>query len=179
MDMANLLSHRPFPLPGRIPKINYELQGQLNQYVDTLMLILLNEETPRENQTEILDEIKLVADVNGKITITLNQISQRSGECDTTETSEECIWANSLWIKTQSELIRRKQTALDELRKREKELGEEFWVDLAFDGVIIVAGTGFIFCSCCGTGCIRSFNSGSFDFDRKKIGSSACRNRCS
>ena len=52
------------------------LDNQLKRYVDSLMLILLDEDTPRENQMEILDEIRFIADVNGKITIALEQISQ-------------------------------------------------------------------------------------------------------
>ena len=117
-----------------------KLRNQLTEYVSSLMVILLNEETPRENQMEIMEEIKYIAEVNGEITLALNQISQRGGECGKKETIEECISANSLWVKTQSELIRRKRLDLNELQKRERELDEDFYVNLALDGIVIIAG---------------------------------------
>ena len=117
-----------------------KLRNQLTEYVSSLMVILLNEETPRENQMEIMEEIKYIAEVNGEITLALNQISQRGGECGKTETNEDCIKANDLWIKTQSELIRRKRLDLNELQKRERELDEDFYVNLVLDGVVIFAG---------------------------------------
>ena len=120
-------------------KLN-ELQSELKQYVDSLMLFLLNEEVSRETQMRILDELKSIAEVNGEITMALNQISQKGGECEKAETKEECAKAHDLWIKAQSELIRRKQSDLDELSKREKKLERDFWVSLAFDGVVITAG---------------------------------------
>ena len=117
-----------------------KLRNQLKRYVDSLMLVLLDEETPRENQIEILEEIKSIAEINGEITVALNQISQRGGEYGKTEASEEYIKANSLWIKTQAELIRRKHFALNELQKGEQELDEDFYVNLALDGIVILAG---------------------------------------
>ena len=117
-----------------------KLRNQLTEYVNSLMLILLNEETPKENQMSILEEIKYIAEINGEITLALNQISQRGGECGKTETNEDCIKANDLWIKTQSELIRRKRLDLNELQKRERELDEDFYVNLVLDGVVIFAG---------------------------------------
>ena len=117
-----------------------KLRNQLKRYVDSLMLVLLDEETPRENQMEILEEIKSIAEINGEITLALNQISQREGEYGKTKASEEYIKANSLWIKTQAELIRRKHFALNELQKGEQELDEDFYVNLALDGVVIIVG---------------------------------------
>ena len=117
-----------------------KLRNQLKEYVNSLMLILLNEETPRENQMSILEEIKSIAEINGEITLALNQISQRGGECGKTETNEDCIKANDLWIKTQTELIRRKRMALNELQKSQQELDEDFYVNLALDGIVIIAG---------------------------------------
>ena len=52
------------------------LRRQIKRYVDSLMLVLLDEDTPRENQMEILEEIRSIADINGEITVALNQISQ-------------------------------------------------------------------------------------------------------
>ena len=115
-----------------------KLRNQLKRYVDSLMLVLLDEETPRENQMEILEEIKSIAEINGEITLALNQVSQRSGEYGKAEASEEYIKANSLWIKTRAELIRRKHFVLSELQKQE--LDKDFYVKLALDGVVILAG---------------------------------------
>ena len=47
------------------------LRSQINKYVESLILVLLDEHTPRENQMEILDEIRTIADINGQITIPL------------------------------------------------------------------------------------------------------------
>ena len=118
------------------------LQNQLEQYVDSLMSVLLDEDTPRENQMEILNELKTIADVNGQITIALNQVSQSDmgqNEINLTKDSgkDEDI---SVWAKNQAELIRRKQSALNELQKRDEELDKDFYVNLALDGIVILAG---------------------------------------
>ena len=118
------------------------LRRQLKRYVDPLMLMLLDEDTPRENQMEILEEIRNIADINGEITVALNQISQSGmgqNEINIKEDTgrDEDI---SVWAKSQVELIRRKQLALNELERRETKLDEDFWVHLALDGVVIVAG---------------------------------------
>ena len=52
------------------------LRNQSKRYVYELMQVLLDEDTPRENQMEILEEIRAIADMNGQITIALNQIAQ-------------------------------------------------------------------------------------------------------
>lgn len=116
------------------------LRGQLKRYVDSLMLVLLDEDTPRENQLEILEEIRTIADINGQITIALNQISQNDIGQNGVNINKDRDEDISVWAKNQAELIRRKQSALNELERREKELDEEFWVNLALDGVVIVAG---------------------------------------
>ena len=118
------------------------LQNQLEQYVDSLMSVLLDEDTPRENQMEILNELRTIADVNGQITIALNQVSQSGLEQDHIDTSKAGnINENiSVWAKNQAELIRRKQLALNELQKRDEELDKDFYVNLALDGIVILAG---------------------------------------
>ena len=118
------------------------LRSQIKRYVDSLMLVLLDEDTPRENQMEILEEIRSIADINGQITIALNQMSQSDmgqNEININKDTgrDEDI---SVWAKSQAELIRKKQLALDALEKRETELDKDFWVNLALDGVVIVAG---------------------------------------
>ena len=106
------------------------LKDQLKRYVDSLMLVLLDEETTKANQIEILEEIKSIAELNGEISIALSQISQSNLKDEN----------RSLWVKSQAELIRRKQLALDSLQRREKKLDHDFWVNLTLDGVVIVAG---------------------------------------
>ena len=118
------------------------LQNQLKQYVDSLMSVLLDEDTPRTNQMEILNELRTIADMNGQITIALNQVSQSDmgqNEINITKDSgkDEDI---SVWAKNQAELIRRKQLALNELQSREEELDKDFYVNLALDGIVILAG---------------------------------------
>lgn len=118
------------------------LRSQLKRYVDSLMLVLLNKDTPRENQMEILNEIRSIADTNGQITIALNQISQSDiGENEVnTHAGKGRDEELSVWVKSQAELIRRKELAFNELQKRETELDEDFWVNLGLDGLVIIAG---------------------------------------
>ena len=121
------------------------LRNQIKRYVDSLMLVLLDEETPKENQIEILNEIRTIADINGQITIALNQVSQsniRKNEIDTGPERNKNI---SVWVKNQAELIRRKQSELNHLEKNKKELDREFWVNLALDGIVIGAGSVLMF----------------------------------
>jgi len=104
------------------------LQNRLNQHVNFLISVFLDKDTPRENQIEILNELETIADVNGQITIALNQISQSGlgqNEVNITKDSgrDEDI---SVWAKNQVELIRRKQSALNELQRREEELDKDF-----------------------------------------------------
>ena len=80
---------------------------------------------------KILEEVRNIADINGEITVALNQISDREqNEIDIKEDTgrDEDI---SVWAKNQVELIRRKQLALNELKRRETELDKDFWVHLA------------------------------------------------
>ena len=123
------------------------LRKQINRYVDSLIHVLLDEDTPRENQVEILDEIRTIADINGKITLALSQVSQSGLEQNEINISKDSGRDEdvSVWAKNQVELIRRKQLALNELEKREKKLDEDFWVNLALDGVVIVAGGALFF----------------------------------
>ena len=51
----------------------------------------------------------------------------------------------SVWARNQIELIRRKQLDFNELQKKETELDKGFWVNLALDGVVIVAGSFLLF----------------------------------
>ena len=123
------------------------LKNQLEQYVDSLMFVLLDEDTPRENQMEILNELRSIADINGEITIALNQISQSDmgqNEINITKDSgrDEDI---SVWAKNQVELIRRKQSALNELQRKDAELDKDFYVNLALDGIVILAGGALFF----------------------------------
>jgi len=118
------------------------LQNQLEQYVNSLMFVLLDKDTPRKNQMEILDELKTIADINGKIASAMDQISQSGLEQDYTDTSKSGTMSEniSVWAKSQAELIRRKQSALNELQRRDEELGKDFYVNLALDGIVILAG---------------------------------------
>ena len=118
------------------------LQNQLKQYVDSLMSVLLDENTPRKNQMEILNELRTIADVNGQITIALNQVSQSGLEQNHIDASKAGILNENIgvWAKNQVELIRRKQSALNELQKRDEELDKDFYVNLALDGIVILAG---------------------------------------
>ena len=118
------------------------LRSQISKYVESLIMVLMDEDTPRENQMEILDEIRTIADTSGQITIALNQISQidmGQNKIDISKNTgrDEDV---SVWARNQAELIRRKELALNTLKKREKKLDEDFWVNLALDGVVIVAG---------------------------------------
>lgn len=118
------------------------LRKQLNRYVDTLIYVLLDKDTPRENQVEILGEVRTIADINGKITLALNEMSQSDIGQNEINISKDIGRDEdiSVWVKNQVELIRRKQLVLNELERGEKELDEDFWVNLALDGVVIVAG---------------------------------------
>jgi len=118
------------------------LQNQLEQYVNSLMFVLLDKDTPRKNQMEILDELKTIADMNGEIASAMDQISQSGLEQDYIDTSKSGTMNEniSVWAKSQAELIRRKQSALNELQRRDEELGKDFYVNLALDGIVILAG---------------------------------------
>ncbi len=148
------------------------LRSQLNGYVDSLIRVLLDEETPRENQMEILDEIRTVADTNGDITRALNRISQSDigqNEINISEVigRDEDI---SVWAKNQLELIRRKQLALNTLEEREKKLDEDFWVDLALDGVVIVAGSILFFVPAVGPAVSIPLTAGRITLTGQKLG---------
>ena len=112
------------------------LKKQLEQYVDSLMFVLLDEDTPRENQMEILDELRTIADINGKIAGAMDQISQS----DIGQSEIDINKDISVWTKNQAGLIRRKQSALNELQRRDEELDRDFYVNLALDGIVILAG---------------------------------------
>ena len=118
------------------------LRDQLKRYVDSLMLVFLNEKTPKQNQIEILEEIQSIAELNGEITTALSQLSQSGIAITDFKTSQAKFKDEniSLWVKTQTELIRRKQLALDSLQRRERKLDHDFWVNLTLDGVVIVTG---------------------------------------
>ena len=118
------------------------LRDQVKRYVDSLMLVLLATDTPRKNQLEILDEIKNIADINGQITIALNQISQTdTGQNKLNIKTIDRDEKISVWVKSQAELIRRRQLELNNLEKSEKGLDKEFWVNLALDGLVIGVGS--------------------------------------
>ena len=148
------------------------LRNEIKQYVDSLMLVLLDEDTPRENQMEILDEIRTIADINGEITVALNQMSQLGIKQDEAETNEGDIRDKniSLWAKGQAELIRKKQFALSELQEREIELEEDFWIDLALDGVVIVAGGVLFFVPAVGPAVSLPLTAGRISLTGKKLG---------
>ena len=121
-----------------------QLRGQLKQYVDSLMLVFINEETPVENQLEILHEMKGMADLNGAIATALDQMDQKGIEYKGQEADikDKKI---SLWAKTKSEQIKRKLSELDKLEDIEKDLKTEFYINLAVDGVVIVSGAVLMF----------------------------------
>ena len=148
------------------------LRNEIKQYVDSLMLVLLDEYTPRENQMEILDEIRTIADINGEITVALNQMSQLGIKQDEAETNEGDIRDKniSLWAKGQAELIRKKQLALSELQEREIELEEDFWIDLALDGVVIFAGGVLFFVPAVGPAVSLPLTAGRISLTGKKLG---------
>ena len=116
------------------------LRVQIKQYIDSLAVIFLDKNTSVKNQIEILHELKSLADMNGEIVTALNQMSQKGVGYEDKETSlkDEKI---SLWAKSQSELIKRKQLELDELEEAVENLKAEFYVNLAVDGVVIVGGS--------------------------------------
>ena len=104
----------------------------------------INEETPVENQLEILHEMKGMADLNGAIATALSQIDQKGIEYTDQEkgSKDEKI---SLWAKTKSEQIKRKLSELDKLEGIEKDLKTEFYINLAVDGVVIAGGAVLMF----------------------------------
>ena len=123
------------------------LEKQLEQYVDSLIFVLLDEDTPRENQMEILNELRTIADINGKIAGAMDQISQSGLEQSGGDTDENEIRNKdiSVWAKNQAGLIKRKQSALNELQRRDEELDKDFYVNLALDGIVILAGGALFF----------------------------------
>ena len=148
------------------------LRKQINQYVDSLIHVLLDEDTPRENQVEILAEIRSIADINGKITLALSQVSQSDigqNEINISKDSgrDEDI---SVWAKNQVELIRRKQLVLDTLEKRETELDDDFWVNLALDIVVIGAGGILFFVPAVGPAVSIPFTAGRVALTGQRLG---------
>ena len=119
-----------------------QLKRQLEQYVDSLMFVLLDEDTPRKNQMEILDELRSIADMSGEVASAMDQISQSGLEQDHIDTGKAGLINEniSVWAKNQAEIIRRKQSALNELQRRDEELDKDFYVNLALDGIVILAG---------------------------------------
>ena len=123
------------------------LRVQIKQYIDSLAVIFLDKNTSAENQIEILHEFKSMADLNGEIAIALNEMTQREVENDIEKINEKNHKNKelSVWIKSQSELIKRKQLELDELEEAVENLKTEFYVNLAVDGVVIAGGSVLMF----------------------------------
>ena len=148
------------------------LRSQISKYVESLIMVLMDEDTPRENQMEILDEIRTIADTSGQITIALNQISQSDmgqNKIDISKNTgrDEDV---SVWARNQAELIRRKELALNTLKKREKKLDEDFWVNLALDGVVIVAGGILFFIPAVGPAVSIPLTAGRITLTGQKLG---------
>ena len=119
-----------------------QLKDQIDSYVNSLVAVLLSENTPRINKEEIVTEIQTIAEVKGKIARALIQISQSNIEQEGLEERDEDL---SLWVKAQAELIRKKQSEADKLLQEVRVLTEGFYVDLAFNGVLIFAGGALVF----------------------------------
>ena len=146
------------------------LRSEIKQYVHSLMLVFLNKKTPIENQLEILHEIRTIADINGQITIALSQMSQSDimkSKIDTDTGRNNHI---SVWVKNQTELIKRKQLELNNLEKSNKELDREFWVNLALDGIIIGVGGVLIFVPGVGPALSIIFKIGRITVTGKRLG---------
>ena len=120
-----------------------QLENQIEKYADSLLLALLNENTPRINKEEIVREIQSIVEVKGKITKALIQVSQKEIEQERVE--EEKDEDLSLWVKAQAELIRKKQSEVDTLLQEMTIRTDDFYVDLAFNGALVIVGGALFF----------------------------------
>ena len=95
-----------------------QLENQIDKYTDSLMLVLLSEDTPQVNKIEIIKEIQSLSDKNEKIKRALTQISQKGIEqkkAGGEVVRDENI---SVWATAQSELLKREQSKVDDLVRR-------------------------------------------------------------
>ena len=125
-----------------IKELLSQLENQIEKYVDSLVLVLLNENTPRTNKEEIVREIQTIAEVKGKLARALIQVSQNTMERGGVEGEDEDL---RLWVKAQAELIRKKQSEIDILSQKIILLTVDFYVDLAFNGALIIVGGALFF----------------------------------
>ena len=124
-------------------EILLQLEDQINKYTDSLMLVLLSEDTPQANKIEIIKEIQSLSDKNEKIKGALLQISQKGIAQEGGEAvRDENI---SVWATAQSELLKREQSEVDDLVRRLRTLTTDFYIDLAFNGAVIVVGGALFF----------------------------------
>ena len=116
------------------------IQDQLKEDMVSLLLVLLEESTAKETQLKILDTIKEIAELNGEIVMALNQFVLRGRECAEEPNGQDCLIVDELWIKAQAELIRRETLVLAQSREIRNEEMSDFYVNLALDSVVIIAG---------------------------------------
>ena len=123
-------------------KVNLlDLKSELKQYVDSLTKVLLDKNTPRDIQIEIINEIKGLSEINGEISLALNQIASKKIDCTKENMNQDCMKDSSLWVKAQTELIRRKHLDFINSKKISQAKNFNFYVNLITDGVVIVAGS--------------------------------------
>ena len=120
-----------------------DLRKILKEYIDSLALVLLDAKTPVTNQIEILHEFKSMADLNGEISAALIQIDQKGIDYNKEiQIRDERI---SLWVQSKVELIKRKQSEINNLEEIVREKKTEFYINLAIDGLVIAGGSVLMF----------------------------------
>ena len=118
-----------------------QLENQIDEYMNSVILLLLSEDTPSDNKIEIIEVIRSFPDRHDKYIIALTILSEKGPEKYKRGGVYKKDRNISAWVINQSELLKNKQLELAELIL----LNAKFYKDLIFNGAIIVIGGGLFF----------------------------------
>ena len=113
------------------------LKGELEEDIKKLLFTLTHEETSMEEKIEIIKTLSETALLSNNITEALEELVARGSECENEEKQKNCRIVDTVGLKAQAELIKQKTESV--IRKEQDD-----W-DIILNGVLIVAGAGFLF----------------------------------
>ena len=106
-----------------------------------LLFNLTHEQTSEEGQLEIIQTLSETVLLYGEVESALKELTKRGSECENEEDQTGCFILDMVSLKAHTELIRRQVESLT----REDQESWDYYKDMALDGVLIIAGVGFLF----------------------------------